>query len=181
MIKTAYIIPTGNEIKNGTVLDLDSLIIIKKIIAEYPQAVVIRECPIEDSESSISLTIKNILDKRPDIIVLIGGSGEGHKYSKVLGKDCTHSAIESCMDTVAVQKIYGKNGHMWTKLVCGKKGNTLVVNVPGPFVEAKAAIYAIIESVNNGLSLEDICRSSADAVYNQYPKGKTNRPQNNNE
>ena len=54
-----------------------------------------------------------------------------------MGKDFTHSALERYLDEKSSREIYGKNGHLWCKLICGKKGDTLIVNVPGPYQEAK--------------------------------------------
>lgn len=172
MINTAYILPTGNEIQNGVVRDLDSPEIMGQIIRMYPEAVVTRLCPVVDEEDIIIKKIREITEEKiPDFIVLIGGSGGGHRFSNTLGKDFTHSALELFLEKKCSREIYGKNGHLWSKLICGKKDNTLIVNVPGPYEEAKAAIEACLQAMDKESSIEEICKSMAEAVYNQYPIG----------
>ncbi len=96
--------------------------------------------------------------------------GGGHRFSSTLGKDYTHSAMEQWLDQKTSRQIYGKNGHMWTNLVCGKKGDCLVVNVPGPLQEAEAAIEAFIQAVGKSGSIEGINRAMTEAVLAQYPQ-----------
>jgi hypothetical protein len=38
--------------------------------------------------------------------------------------------------------LHGWNGHFWSRLVCGHRGNAFVINAPGPYQEARAAIEA---------------------------------------
>jgi len=172
MLNTAYIIPTGDEIRNGVVQDLDAPEIIGQIVRVYPKAEVTRLCPLYDDEDAIYNKIREIaLQKKPDLIVLIGGSGGGHRFSSTLGKDYTHSVLEQCLDQRCSREIYGKNGHLWCKLVCGKKGSTLIINVPGPYQEAKAAMEAFLKALTKEAGIEDICNAMAEAVYAQYPAG----------
>lgn len=172
MLSTAYIIPTGDEILNGVVQDLDAPEIIGQIVRAYPEAEVTRLCPLIDKEDTIFNKIHEIAaQKKPDLIVLIGGSGGGHRFSSTLGKDFTHSALERYLDQRCSREIYGKNGHLWCKLICGKKGPTVIVNVPGPFQEAKAAMEACLKVLGEEGSIEDICKAMAEAVYAQYPVG----------
>lgn len=170
-MKSAYILPTGDEIRSGIVLDLDAPEIIRQIVRAFPQAEVTRLCPLLDVEDAIFQKISEVVEKHPDLVVLIGGSGGGHRFSKSLGKDFTHSALERFLDEYASHEIYGKNGHMWSKLVCGKKGVTTVINVPGPFDEAKAACEAYLKAVAEGKSLDDVSLDMANAVLAQYPVG----------
>ncbi len=170
-MRTVYILPTGDEIKNGTVLDLDAPEIIGQIVKAYPEAEVTRLCPLVDVEDTIFNKITEVAEKQPDLIILIGGSGGGHRFSKTLGKDFTHSALERYLDECASHEIYGKNGHMWSKLICGKKGSTTIINVPGPFVEAQAACEAFIKAYKDNLSVDDISLNMANAVLKQYPVG----------
>jgi molybdopterin biosynthesis enzyme MoaB len=172
MLKTAYIIPTGDEILNGVVQDLDAPEIIGQIVRAYPEVEVTRLCPLIDKEDTIFNKIHEIAaQKKPDLIVLIGGSGGGHRFSSTLAKDFTHSALERYLDQGCSREIYGKNGHLWCKLICGKKGPTLIVNVPGPFQEAKAAMEACLKALAEEADVEDICKAMAEAVYAQYPVG----------
>ena len=170
-MKSVYIIPTGDEIKSGIVLDLDAPELIRQIVKEYPQAEVTRLCPLLDIEDNILQKISEVAQKKPDLAVLIGGSGGGHRFSNSLGKDFTHSALERFLDEYASHEIYGKNGHMWSKLLCGKKGNTIIINVPGPYVEAKTACEAFLKAYKEGKSLDEISLDMANAVLAQYPSG----------
>ena len=171
-MKSVYILPTGDEIKSGIVLDLDAPEIMEQAVRTFPEAEVTRVCPLIDVEDTIFNKIKEISEERkPDLIVLIGGSGGGHRFSKSLGKDFTHSALEKYLDEYASHEIYGKNGHMWSKLVCGKKDNTIIMNVPGPFVEAKVATEAFFKAYLDGKTLDEISLAMAEAVLAQYPVG----------
>lgn len=172
MIKTAYLIPTGNEILDGTVLDLDCPALLQELVRLAPAMCVTRLSPVVDVEDNIVATMQRCLDGGAELIVLVGGSGGGHRYSDTLGKDYTHSAMELWLDEKTSRRIYGKNGHMWTKLVCGRKGSCLVINVPGPLREAKAAIGAFAGAFAAGGSLDEINRAMTMAVYEQYPQEK---------
>ena len=97
-MKSVYILPTGDEIKSGIVLDLDAPEIIGQTVRAYPEAEVTRLCPLLDIEDTILNKITEVFEKNPDLIVLIGGSGGGHRFSKTLGKDFTHSALDRRMD-----------------------------------------------------------------------------------
>lgn len=172
MIKSAAIIPTGDEILNGTVLDTDSSEIMRILISEEPACQISRFCPVQDEESAIEKYISNIAGKF-ELIVLIGGSGGGHQFSDTLGKDFTHIALEALLEDKQSREIYGYNGHLWSKLVCGRYNNSLILNVPGPFVEARAAITAFCTTYKEkGEDLEAINGAMADAVIAQYPKKK---------
>ncbi|MDL2258405.1 hypothetical protein LJC42_04550 [Eubacteriales bacterium OttesenSCG-928-K08] len=141
-MKKVYILPTGDEIKAGIVLDIDSVEIMRQILCLYPEAQVTRLSPLVDEQDAIVDSINSVTAYKPDVIVLIGGSGGGHRHSETLGKDFTHTALDAFLDEKAIREIYGKNGHLWCRIVCGKKGETLVFNVPGPYEEAKAACAA---------------------------------------
>lgn len=166
-----YIIPTGDEIRNGTVLDLDSVEIMSQMLKFDPEATVTRVCPILDNEDAILTAIQEIVQQSPTLIVLIGGSGGGHRFSNTLGKDYTHSALTRYLQSSAEHTIYGKNGHMWCRLLCGSVHNTTILNVPGPFVEAKAAFAAYLKAAADGCTIEQISRAMAEAVFEQYPAG----------
>jgi molybdopterin biosynthesis enzyme MoaB len=174
-VKNVYILPTGDEIRNGVVWDLDSPEIISQILHQYPMAEVTRLSPVVDDEDTILRKIQEIATRAPDLLVLIGGSGGGHRFSETLSRDFTHSALEHYLDERSSREIYGKNGHLWSKQVCGKIGTTLIVNVPGPYEEAKAAFAACVKTLSSGRGgLEDVCQAMAEAVYAQYPVGSAN-------
>lgn len=169
MIKKAIIIPTGDEIQAEIVLDTDSPMIMQTLLSLNGMCSVLRHSPVADIESNIIDTIKESVDEGYDFIVLIGGSGGGHRYSNTLGKDYTHSSLEQLLEKKYSSEIYGKNGHMWSKLMCGTIKDTLVINVPGPFKEAEAAIKAFktayLEDCND---LEKINKDMTNAVKAQY-------------
>ena len=75
MIGRAYIIPTGDEIKNGTVLDLDSPRIMESLVRLNPEMVITRLAPVVDVEANIVDTMQRCIDGGADLIVLVGGSG----------------------------------------------------------------------------------------------------------
>lgn len=164
-----FILPTGDEIHQGIVRDIDSPEIMSQSLAAFPQAEVTRIPPVLDVEQAIVEKIKDLARRQPDLIVLIGGSGGGHRFSKSLGKDFTHTAMERYLDEHFSHEIYGKNGHMWCKLIIGKKGHTIFINVPGPYVEAKSAYEAFLTGLASGLDLKEINHTMAEAVLSLYP------------
>jgi len=165
-----YLLPTGDEIQSGVVLDLDTPELVGQLLRAFPTAEITRLRPLSDREEAIVARLRELLDRQPDLIVLIGGSGGGHRHSATLGKDFTHSALEECLEHRSTREIYGKNGHLWSKLICGKSENTLVLNVPGPLAEARAAMTAFLKVFVLGADTEAICQAMADAVLNQYPR-----------
>ena len=175
VINRAFIIPTGDEIKNGTVLDLDSAKIMESLVRLNPEMVVTRLAPVVDVEANIVGTMERCLDAGAELIVLIGGSGGGHRFSSTLGSDYTHSAMELWLDEKVSHCIYGKNGHLWSKLVCGRKGGALVINVPGPIREAAATIAAFAATAKGTLDIRALNEAMARALYEQYPQDKVRR------
>jgi len=167
MIKTAAILPTGDEIRSGIVLDTDSPEVIRQLVALEPAMEIVRYAPAPDREESIHNKI-NALAGTVDLIVLIGGSGGGHRFSDTLGKDFTHTAMETLLEKSAKSEIYGKNGHLWCKLVCGWLRQTLVINLPGPFVEAKAAMEAFCKTIESK-DISAINEAMVRAILKQYP------------
>ncbi len=146
MFAKAVIIPTGDELAGGIVLDTDSPAIMGQLLMVNPNAFVARIPPVLDREQAITDTVKGLALEGYDLIVLIGGSGGGHRYSTTLGKDFTHSSLDGILEDKHEGALYGKNGHMWSKLVIGKLDKTLVFNVPGPYDEAVAVITAFREA-----------------------------------
>ena len=169
MINRAVIIPTGDEIREGIVLDTDSPMIMQVLLSMNARCNIIRNEPVADSESMIMDCIKDYLSQMVDMIVLIGGSGGGHRFSSTLGKDFTHSSLDIILEEKYHSELYGTNGHMWSKLICGKINNTIIFNVPGPFQEAKAAIEAFKKSYEeNKNDLKNINYKMTEAVKSQY-------------
>ena len=172
MICKADILPTGNELSNGIVLDTDSPMLMQELLRLNNNCLVCRHPVTEDSPEAIEAVIKRCVAAETDLIILIGGSGSGHLHSNILGKDYTHMSMERILEEAVATSLYGKNGHMWSRLVCGRIGKTLVVNVPGPYVEANAAILAFCSVIGNNPTLHQINQAMADAVAECY---KTNQ------
>ncbi|GFI61560.1 hypothetical protein IMSAG049_00719 [Clostridiales bacterium] len=169
MFTKAIIIPTGDELASGIVLDTDSPAIMSRLLQINGNAFVGRCAPVIDIQQSILDTIESFVYQGFDLVVLIGGSGGGHRHSTTLGKDFTHSALDSILEDKHICELYGKNGHMWSKLVIGKLKNALVFNVPGPYAEATATINAFAETyLKNSRDLESINKSMMEALRAQY-------------
>ncbi len=168
-LNRAVIMPTGNEILNGLVLDTDSPMVMGILLDMAPACKVLRIAPIEDREALISREIEKQAGQGADLIILIGGSGGGHRHSATLGRDDTHSALSSLLHDQHITSLYGKNRHLWCRLVCGTIGQSLVINLPGPFVEARAAMTAFRSAyLRTFLDLGSINREMAKAVSLQY-------------
>ena len=170
VIGRAYIIPTGNELREGVVLDTDSPMIMGLLCKLSPACEVTRISPVSDEQDEIVKQIRALAAKGASLIVLIGGSGGGHRHSSALSCDFTHSSMEELLRDAHSTALYGKNGHLWSKLVCGFLNSTLVINVPGPFQEAKAAMEAFVSVVQtHGFSPRQINAQMAAAVKAQFP------------
>ena len=169
MFSKAVIIPTGDELAAGIVLDTDGPAIMGQLLAVNGNAFISRIPPVMDVEDTITSTVKKFSESGYDLIVLIGGSGGGHRFSATLGKDFTHSSLDSILEDRHEGALYGKNGHMWSKLVIGRLGNTVVFNVPGPYEEALATIKAFRQSyTDDSEDLENINKSMLSALKAKY-------------
>jgi molybdopterin biosynthesis enzyme MoaB len=169
MINTALIIPTGNEIKSGVVLDIDSPEVMRVLLQKFPKCRITRIPPVADDQDQLIQAAEEWADSGVDLIVFIGGSGGGHRYSSTLSEDYTHSALESWLDNKCSYKIFGKNGHLWCNLICGTKNRSLVINLPGPYKEARAAIKAFVNTLEENPDLKALNNAMKDAVVSQYP------------
>ncbi|MDR7869687.1 MAG: molybdopterin-binding protein [Tissierellaceae bacterium] len=170
MLKKVSIIPTGNEIYNGVVIDTNSPAIMQIILENFPQCEITREKPVIDKENKIVEKIDKCVSKESDLIIIIGGSGGGFRFDSSLAEDYTHSAIISYLTEYTSREIYGKNGHLWSKIVYGRKDSTIVTNVPGPYVEALAAAKALVKSLKEDTEdSQSICEDMANAVISNYP------------
>jgi len=168
-MKTAVILPTGDEIRSGIVLDTDSPEVMAQLIRMEPELAVSRWSPVEDEEEIICRAVKAAAETA-DLVVLIGGSGGGHRYSETLSRDFTHTALDALLQPCVSRRLFGKNGHLWCRLVCGRLGDTLVINLPGPFVEAQAAMAAFCKMADTN-DLDAINLAMTEAVKAQYPTG----------
>jgi len=122
-----------------------------------------------DDQALIVDTVQSYVDAGADLICLIGGSGGGHRHNASFSKDFTHSALDQLLPTGVSGAIYGKNGHMWCRLHCGFNKQTLIINVPGPYHEARAAIEAFCESYRDApADLNEHNKRMLAAVSRQY-------------
>ncbi len=169
------IIPTGDEIRAGIVRDLDSPMVMSSILRRYPTAEVLRAAPVNDTAAEILAALTAAADAGADLAILIGGSGGGHRFSPTLGKDFSHSAMDQFVTSGSACEIYGKNGHLWCRLVCGRRDGMMAINLPGPYVEAEAAIEAFLAAGPEGMDLERINHAMAEAVFAQYPSGSAEK------
>lgn len=168
-VRKAIIQPTGNEIAEGIVLDTDSPMIRDVLRTLGTDFEVLVNAPVADDEDLIEGLILKSADEQAWLVVLIGGSGGGHRFSKTLAKDFTHSAMDHVLTEKCGTSLYGKNGHLWSRLLCGYAGQTLVFNVPGPYQEAAAAIQAFAEVWRMGKQEPaSINQAMAEAVRQQY-------------
>ena len=169
MIRRAVIVPTGDEVRDGIIVDTDSPMIRGTLLRLNPDCVVQITEAIADDPVIIRETILSAVDQEVNLIVLIGGSGGGHRHSASLGMDYTHSALDELLPDASSGSLYGKNGHLWCRLICGQIGQTLILNVPGPFTEAQAAIDAFIDSYRKTPGdFQEHNRRMLQAVSRQY-------------
>ena len=89
-----WIIPTGDEIRNGVVRDLDSPMVMSEMLRIWPMAEIVRTAPVYDEMQEILNMLLSAREDGADLTVLIGGSGGGHRFSPTLGKDFSHSAMD---------------------------------------------------------------------------------------
>ncbi|AEE90350.1 Molybdopterin binding domain protein [Tepidanaerobacter acetatoxydans Re1] len=172
MTSKAIIIPTGDEILNGTVVDTNSPAIMALILERFPGCEVTRITPSVDNETTIITKLKRAIEEKADLIFIIGGSGGGHRFIPNAARDFTHTAILKMFPNSCFKEIYGKNGHLWSKLIAAKESNSLLVNVPGPYVEAVAAAEAALDSILKGeTDPQIIVERTSEAVSRQYPSG----------
>lgn len=173
-MEKVLLIPTGNEICQGTVLDTNSPALMEIVLEKFPQACVQRLAPVKDDPDTIRRTIEE--HQEWDLMILIGGSGGGRKYDPDLAEDMTHLVLDSLLKEKLEKRIYGYNGHLWSRLLIGRlKGKNLIANVPGPYVEAVAAGRALITSIAEGRDLTVTLEKVVSAVLAQYPSGGTVR------
>ena len=166
-MKQAVIQPTGNEVRSGIVEDTDSPMI-RSVLEGLGFSVSVAPA-VQDEDALIEAAIRLACRDGCALLVLIGGSGGGHRHDPTFTTDLTHSVMDRLLGNARATALYGKNGHLWSRLVCGHLEGTLVVNVPGPYREAQAAIEAFA-AVYDGpeTDLETLNQAMAQAVCATY-------------
>ena len=160
-MKRALIQPTGDELLAGVIEDTDSPMACAVLDRMGIQGVIAP--PVPDDEEALEQAVRRACREGCVLMVLIGGSGGGHRHDPSLGRDFTHCVLERILSRVQSTSLYGKNGHLWSRMVCGY----LVVNIPGPFREARAAMEAM-EACGIHTPLEQLNQFMARAVSQTY-------------
>lgn len=167
-MEEVVVIPTGDEIRKGTVLDTNSPRIMELVLGYWPDCRIVRSIPPFDVKEEIQKEIRN-WGKGSGIIFLTGGSGGGRMFNSGLAVDCTHAAaLELLPDGEAVE-IIGSNGHLFAKIVVGIFEDKLVVTLPGPTTEAVSGAKAILANLSGQIDCKRLAQSVARAVLAQYP------------
>lgn len=166
----AVLIPTGDEILDGTVRDANSPAIERALRAAYPGCHVVRMRPCRDRRDDIRSALDRALADSPDLVVLIGGTGGGGTCAPALARDLTSQTVAERLSEAESTELRAANAHLLSKIVVGSEGRTKVLTVPGPHVEAVAAVDAAIGALLTGdATSREICRRIAQAVLEQYP------------
>lgn len=168
------IIPTGDEICEGILIDTNSPKIMGRLIENYPAAFITRKNPVRDKKNLIVSAINQGVEENYQLILTIGGSGGGGKSTDSLADDYSHESILQLVSDHETIAIYGCNGHLWSKIVVASIDNSLIITLPGPQIEALAALDAAIDSLNKALTKKEICKNVTDAVISKYPKKDDN-------
>jgi hypothetical protein len=94
----------------------------QKLIKYFPDCQVTRLCPVIDEENLIINKIDACVKSHPDLIIITGGSGGGHRYSSSLACDYTHSALNEYLDNYHASEKWKERAYV-VQLVCGFKNS----------------------------------------------------------
>ena len=166
-MEEVIIIPTGDEIKKGIVLDTNSPKIMELVLGYWPACRFVRTVPPVDVKEEIQKEIRG-RGQGKGIIFLTGGSGGGKVFNNGLAVDCTHAAVEEILDSCESVEIIGSNGHLFAKIVVGKYEDKLIVTLPGPTVEAVSGAKTILENLSENIDYKLLATKVAQAIVNQY-------------
>lgn len=168
-MEEVVIIPTGDEIKKGIVLDTNSPAIMQLVLGYRPTCRIIRSVPPVDIKEEIQKELR-LWGKGDGIIFLTGGSGGGRVFDSDLAVDCTHAAVAELLGDSESIDIIGGNGHLFARIVVGRFEDKLVVTLPGPNAEALSGARAALENLSPAIDCKLIARKVAEAVVAQYPQ-----------
>lgn len=166
-VKSLFIAPTGDELIAGIIRDGNSPAIAEIAQRSFPGLKTHIHPPVPDRKEAFDAALQAALAF--DLALFSGGSGGGRDYDPELTIDCTHKALMDFLDAYAVRDIFGCNGHLWARMVCGQKDGTLFFNVPGPTVEAVAAAAAAFDALAANAGPDGVVDAMIDAVRATYP------------
>ena len=173
----ATIIPTGDEVLDGTVNDVNSPAIECALRAAFPDCEVVRAAPCRDRRDEILTSLNRALADGVDFVVLVGGTGGGGTCAPSLATDLTSETVAGRLPGAESTELRATNGHLLSRIVVGAEGRTTVLTVPGPHVEAVAAAQAAVDALMEGQTTpRALCRRIARAVLEQYPVPERNEP-----
>lgn len=168
------ILPTGDELRDGTVTDTDGPAIEAILLESFPGCTVTSAPPVADHGTAIAHAVRGCVEQGAQLVVVVGGTGGGRRHVASLAQDCTSDALLGCLDPAESVALEGTNGHLLSKLVAGCLGDCLVVCVPGPHVEAIAAARALAGCLEQGaVEAREVVSRMGKAVLATYPEGET--------
>jgi hypothetical protein len=167
-LNKVVIIPTGDEVASGIIFDSNSLMLTEKIVKKFPPCEIYRLSPAKDRKKEIIEALNRAVGFNPDLIILTGGTGGGRKFSLNLAPDLTHVVLSKLLSPKAEREIYGGNGHLWCKIVCGYYNSILVVSLPGPETEACRTFEIALNGIIQRSPLDKIVNSMADGLSQLY-------------
>lgn len=163
------LIPTGDEVASGVIVDTDSPAIMQLALERWPGCMVKRLPPESDDEGAIESSIRSEVGLGSQLVIVMGGSGGGRAFAATLAPDMSHSGIKQVFPRASVSEIWGSNGHLFCRMLVARHDAGWVINVPGPLPEAVAACRAAMDAIIDSLEPDHIVRRMADAVVAQYP------------
>ncbi|WP_325532198.1 molybdopterin-binding protein [Sporomusa sp.] len=167
-MEEVVIIPTGDEIRQGLVLDTNSPQIMELVLGFWPACRIVRTVPPPDRKAEIQKEVRGWGQGR-GIIFLTGGSGGGKMCNSGLAVDCTHEAVLEIVQGCEAVELIGSNGHLLAKIVVGRFENKLVVTLPGPTVEAVSGAKAVLGNTVEDVDVKTLALQVAQAIFAQYP------------
>lgn len=146
--KKFIIIPTGDEILEGIVVDQNSPILAGMIIKKLPGSSIMRSKPAPDSKDGLLEIINQNLNKNPDYLIITGGTGGGNNFSETLSKDIVYDVLKNHFNTIYSRNIYGRNGHLFSTLTIAVENNTTILSLPGPKDECTKLFEVFLENID---------------------------------
>ena len=163
------LIPTGDEVVSGLIIDTDSPAIMGEAIRRWPGSSILRHPPVKDEEDVIKSAVKAHVEAGAWLVVVIGGSGGGHRFTDTLAPDYSCGALKGLFPGATTGEVWGSNGHLFSAMSVSRHAGGWAINVPGPQAEAMAAFKAAADGIEAGRGPEEIAGEMAAALAGQYP------------